>query len=193
MSISSSSSSVADAPFCKFCYLNSMKKLLLLTTLFSALACSKDEESNKTFLDKYNGTSWRLETEKMYSGNMRVIKEIFTFSNGEYFYNYYNSDNIELIEWDGLGLEIINCVQYREGVIEYQTPDAYEAEIEANEPNKFVFIINFRGELLYRIEFVPEGDNLTMSESTIEGYFLDDFTTTHILTKSDQSYSDFCN
>ena len=74
-----------------------------------------------------------------------------------------------------------------------QNKNAYEAEIEANEPNKFVFIINFRGELLYRIEFVPEGDNLTMSESTIEGYFLDDFTTTHILTKSDQSYSDFCN
>ena len=170
-----------------------MKKLLLLTTLFLALACSKDEESNKTFLDKYNGTSWSLETEKMYSGDMIVIKEIFTFSNGEYFYNYYNSDNIELIQWDGGEIEIINCVQYREGVIEYEPKDAYKVEIEANEPNKFVFIINFRGELLYRIEFVPEGDNLIMSESTIDGYFLDDFTTTHILTKSDQSYSDFCN
>ena len=71
--------------------------------------------------------------------------------------------------------------------------DPILAEIEANEPNKFVFIINFRGELLYRIEFVPEGDNLIMSESTIESNFFDDFATTHILTKSDQSYSDFCN
>ena len=170
-----------------------MKKLILLTTLFLAFACSKDEESNKTFLDKYNGTSWNLETKKMYSGDMIVIKEIFTFSNGEYFYNYYNSDRIELIEWDGGEIEIIKCVQYREGVIEYGQQDAYEAEIEANEANRFVFIINFRGELLYRIEFVPEGDNLIMSESTIESNFFDDFTTTHILTKSDQFYSDFCN
>ena len=169
-----------------------MQKLILFFVVVLIVGCSKDDNI-ETFLDKYNGTSWSLETEQMYSGNIRVIKEIFTFSNGEYFYNYYNSDNIELIEWDGLGLEIINCVQYREGVIEYQTPDAYEAEIEANEPNKFVFIINFRGELLYRIEFVPEGDNLIMSESTIEGPYFDDFTTTHILTKSHQSYSDFCN
>ena len=169
-----------------------MKKLILFFVVVLIVGCSKDDEV-ETFLDKYNGTSWRLETEQMYSGNMRVIKEIFTFSNGEYFYNYYNSDNIELIEWDGLGLEIINCVQYREGVIEYEPKDAYKVEIEANAPNKFVFIINFRGELLYRIEFVPEGDNLIMSESTIEGPYFDDFTTTHILTKSDQSYSDFCN
>ncbi len=169
-----------------------MKKLILLTTLLLAFACSKDDEG-ETFLDKYNGTSWSLETEKMYSGDLIVIKEIFTFSNGEYFYNYYNSDNIELIEWDGGGIEIINCIQYREGVIEYEPQDAYEAEIEADESNKFVFIINFRGEILYRIEFVPEGENLLMSESALGDYFFEDFTTTHILTKSDQSYSDFCN
>ena len=144
-------------------------------------------------MDKYNGTSWSLETEKMSSGDLIVIKEIFTFSNGEHFYNYYNSDNIELIQWDGGEIEIIYSVQYREGVIEYEPQDAYKVEIEANELNKFVFTINFRGEILYRIKFVPEGENLSMSESAYGSYFIEDFTKTHILTKSDQSYLDFCN
>ncbi len=157
------------------------KKLILLTTLLLAFACSKDEEG-ETFLDKYDGTSWAI--------NSKII----TFSNGEYFYNYYNSDNIELIEWEGGEIEIINCVQYREGVIEYEPQGDYEVEIEANEPNKLVFTINFRGEILYRIKFVPESENLLMSESLGDWFdFPHDSSTTHILTKSDQSYSDFCN
>ena len=44
-----------------------MKKLILITALFLAFACSKDDESGETFLDKYDGTSWSLETVKMYS------------------------------------------------------------------------------------------------------------------------------
>ena len=77
-----------------------MKKLILFFHVVIIVGCSKDDEV-ETFLDKYNGTSWSIETEQFYSGN--IVKEIVTFSNGEYFYNYYNSDSIELIEWDGPG------------------------------------------------------------------------------------------
>ena len=65
-----------------------MKKLILLTTLFLAFACSKEDEPGETFLDKYNGTSWTEEGEGEvdYKGEPR---EVVTFSNGTYFYNYY--------------------------------------------------------------------------------------------------------
>ena len=56
-----------------------MKKLILLTTIFLAFACSKDDEPGETFLDKYNGTSWTVED----SG------EILTLSNGTCFRNVY--------------------------------------------------------------------------------------------------------
>ena len=71
-----------------------MKKILLLTTLFLAFACSKDDEDGddkssepKTFLEKYDGTSWR--------GDESGESYILTLIDGTYFYNYvdlYNED-----------------------------------------------------------------------------------------------------
>ena len=123
-------------------------------------------------------------------------KEIWNCFSKELIYKacLFNVRTNRLFWHAGAGIDDPNTFdRQKQYISKYGRTIVNEAEIEANEPNKFVFIINFRGELLYRIEFVPEGDNLLMSESTIEGYFLDDFTTTHILTKSDQSYSDFCN
>ena len=74
-----------------------MKKLILITTLLLAFACSKDDEG-ETFLDKYNGTSWSLETEKMYSGDLIVIKEIFTFSSLEHQKVWFSLRNINIVK-----------------------------------------------------------------------------------------------
>ena len=62
-----------------------MKKLLLLTTLFLAFACSKDEGDDnstepRTFLEKYDDTSWR-----------DADSEILTFIDGTYFYNFVDT------------------------------------------------------------------------------------------------------
>jgi hypothetical protein len=60
-----------------------MKKLILLTTLLLAFACSKDDESGETFLDKYDGTSWRIDD-----------SEILTLIDGTYFYNFVNTYDV---------------------------------------------------------------------------------------------------
>ena len=176
-----------------------MKKLLLITSIFLAFACSNveesiDEESSGTFLDIYNQTSWSL-----IRGSQNNINEIITFSNGENFYNYYSSENIEYIDFDGGAIEFVYCIQYREGIVEHWqgvTGD-WEAEIEVNESNKFVCTLSFRGSKVLRNEFESEGENLIMKESfwiwdggeNPEPDFIGDYT----LTKSDQSYSDYCS
>ena len=176
-----------------------MKKLLLITSIFLAFACSNveesiDEESSGTFLDIYNQTSWSL-----IRGSQNNINEIITFSNGENFYNYYSSENIKYIDFDGGPEDIVYCIQYREGVVEHWegvTGD-WEAEIEVNESNKFVCTLSFRGSKVLRNEFESEGENLNMKESF---WIWDggenpepDFTGDYVLTKSDQSYSDYCS
>ena len=90
-----------------------MKRLILITSIFLTFACSNveesiDEESSGTFLDIYNQTSWSL-----IRGSQNNINEIITFSNGENFYNYYSSENIKYIDFDGGPECIVYCIQYR--------------------------------------------------------------------------------
>lgn len=143
-----------------------MKKLILLTTLFLALACSKEDEPGESFLDKYNGTSWTEED----SG------EILTLSNGTYFRNTYFGEPSFLR----------GCIQYKEG-----TNLMYGAEVIINfiknEPNEFFYEIIFNGEELATTKIIPQGENLLMT-STSEGA-----TETTILISSDKSYYDYCN
>ena len=92
-----------------------MKKLILLTTLFLAFACSKEDEPGETFLDKYNGTSW-TEEEEVINGEDAVegdALEVVTFSNGTYFYNYYLGGESYLEEIDSVtfGEEEFECIQ----------------------------------------------------------------------------------
>ena len=156
------------------------KKLLLLTTLFLAFACSKE---NETFLDIYNGTSWAINS------------EIITFSNGEYFYNVYSSEDLELNEahFDGVDtsdFESFNCIQYKEGINTFNGVD-YDIFIEVNEANQLAITSRYDQQIIGMSVFVPDGEDLILTESRFFGE--ESETTKHRLTKSDQSYSDFCN
>ena len=121
-----------------------MKKLLLLTTLFLAFACSKDDEDNssepKTFLEKYDGYSWKDGSET----------EIQGITNGTYFYtfvDYRDPDDIE-------------CGKLKEGV---QTIDGIQAEviISKNEPDEFILELKIDGVLQSRNRWNVNGETLT--------------------------------
>ena len=150
-----------------------MKKLILLTTLLFAFACSKDDEG-ETFLDKYNGTSWTVEGSE----------EILTFSNGTYFYSQYFAGDTFL---EGNEEDTFECIQYKEG-----TNVIFGIEVTfkflKNEADEFLFESTFLGEELGTIKFTPQGENLLMTETSIE-----EGIETTTLIPSDGSYSDYCN
>ena len=145
-----------------------MKKLLLLTTLFLAFACSKDE-SGETFLKKYDGTSWK-------SGS-----EIQGITNGTYFYtfvDYRDPDDIE-------------CIKLKEGG---QTIDGIQAEaiISKNEPDELILEIKIDGVLQSRNRWNVNGETLTDRTT----YFDEDGSSreeTYTWTRTNASYSDYCN
>ena len=153
-----------------------MKKLILLTTLFLAFACSKDDEG-ETFLDKYDGTSWMVEEEEEIDGSG---VEVFTFSNGTYFYS-------QVIGGGPYPGATDDCFQFKEGKnVIFGLEITYK--ILKNEADEFLLEATLLGVEIGTIKFTPQGENLLMTETTIE-----DGTETIILIASDSSYSDYCN
>ena len=153
-----------------------MKKLILLTTLFLAFACSKDDEG-ETFLDKYDGTSWIVEEEEEIDGSG---VEVFTFSNGTYFYS-------QVIGGGPYPGATDDCFQFKEGTnVIFGLEITYK--IIKNKADELLAEATLMGEVLGTIKFTPQGENLLMTETTIE-----DGTETTILIASDSSYSDYCN
>ena len=151
-----------------------MKKLLLLTTLFLAFACSKDDGDDnssepQTFLEKYDGTSWRDDD-----------TEILTLIDGPYFYNFVDMWN-----------DVPECVKLKEGV---QTIDEAQVEvtITKNEPDEMIVEIKLDGILQQRSSLTVNGETLTDRAT----YFDEDGSSsdeTYIWTKTSASYSDYCN
>ena len=153
-----------------------MKKLILLTTLFLAFACSKDDEG-ETFLDKYDGTSWIVEEEEEIDGSG---VEVFTFSNGTYFYS-------QVIGGGPYPGATDDCFQFKEGTnVIFGLEITYK--ILKNKADELLAEATLLGEVLGTIKFTPQGENLLMTETTIE-----DGTETTILIASDSSYADYCN
>ena len=153
-----------------------MKKLILLTTLFLASACSKDDEG-ETFLDKYDGTSWMVEEEEEIDGSG---VEVFTFSNGTYFYS-------QVIGGGPYPGATDDCFQFKEGTnVIFGLEMTYK--ILKNKADELLAEATLLGEVLGTIKFTPQGENLLMTETSI-----DDGTETTILIASNSSYSDYCN
>ena len=151
-----------------------MKKLILITTLFLAFACSKDDESGETFLDKYNSTSWTVEGSE----------EILTFSNGTYFYSQYFAGDTFI---EGNEEDIFECMQYKEGTnVIFGIELTYE--ILKNEADELLFEATLMGQKLGTMKFTPQGENLLMTEISI-----DEGEETTTLISSDSSYDDYCN
>ena len=153
-----------------------MKKLLLLTTLFLAFACSKDDEDGddnssepKTFLEKYDGTSWRDDD-----------TEILTLIDGTYFYNFVFTS-----------FDVPYCNKLKEGV---QTIDGEQLEvtITKNEPDEMIVEIKRGGVLGQRSSLTGNGETLTDRATNFyeDGSSEDE---TYTWTKTSASYSDYCN
>ncbi len=158
-----------------YCYFSGMKKLILLTTLLLAFACSKDDESGETFLDKYDGTSWAVKDPGSDGGGLEII----TFSNGTYFYNYAAGGGAFLGDEDSFA-----CLQYKEGTnVIFGLEVSYK--ILKNEANELFF----EAENIGTIKFTPQGENLLVRESTNE----EGVKATTIWITSESSYSDYCN
>ena len=150
-----------------------MKKLLLLTTLFLAFACSKDEGDDnstepRTFLEKYDDTSWR-----------DADSEILTFIDGTYFYNFVDTS-----------YEDSECTKLKEGV---QTLELGQIEvtITKNEPDEMIVEIKINGVLGQRSRLTGNGETLTERAT----YFDEDGSSdeTYTWTKTSASYFDYCN
>ena len=88
-----------------------MKKLILPLLFLTLINCSKDDEG-ETFLDKYDGTSWRVQdgivnpADEDDDGDGGV--EVFTFSNGTYFYS-------QVVGGGAYPGAIDDCYQFKEG------------------------------------------------------------------------------
>ena len=153
-----------------------MKKLILLTTLFLAFACSKDDEG-ETFLDKYDGTSWMVEEEEEIDGSG---VEVFTFSNGTYFYS-------QVIGGGPYPGATDDCFQFKEGKnVIFGLEITYK--ILKNKADELLAEATLLGEVLGTIKFTPQGENLLMTETSPE-----EGTETAILIPSESSYDDYCN
>jgi hypothetical protein len=146
-----------------------MKKLILLTTLLLAFACSKDDESGETFLDKYDGTSWRIDD-----------SEILTLIDGTYFYNFVNTYD-----------DVPYCNKLKEGV---QTINGEQLEftITKNEPDEMILEIKLGGVLVQRSSLTGNGETMTDRAT----YFDEDGSSsdeTYTWTRTNALYSDYCN
>jgi hypothetical protein len=146
-----------------------MKKLILLTTLLLAFACSKDDESGETFLDKYDGTSWRIDD-----------SEILTLIDGTYFYNFVNTYD-----------DVPYCNKLKEGV-QTINGEQLEVTITKNEPDEMILEIKLGGVLVQRSSLTGNGETLTDRAT----YFDEDGSSsdeTYTWTRTNASYSDYCN
>ena len=147
-----------------------MKKLLLLTTLFLAFACSKDDEGdnneeNQTFLQKYDGMG---------------------FTDGdEYFYFYDDDIFLKYISVDE-GSNI--CWELSEGSNNIDG-DEVTLKIFTNKYNSLRIAMTFVG---YgetdNIEFIPTSNPNSLSVVD-EGDLADSYQ----VNKTTTSYSSLCN
>ena len=146
-----------------------MKKLILLTTLLLAFACSKDDESGETFLDKYDGTSWRIDD-----------SEILTLIDGTYFYNFVNTYD-----------DVPYCNKLKEGV-QTINGEQLEVTITKNEPDEMILEIILGGVLVQRSSLTGNGETMTDRAT----YFDEDGSSsdeTYTWTRTNALYSDYCN
>ena len=100
-----------------------MEKILFLLIGLTVISCSGSDDGDvvnssepQTFLEKYDGTSWRNNE-----------TEIVTFINGTYFYNFVNTDLVGEVY----------CLKIKEGS---QTLEGDEIKfiITKNDPNEFI-------------------------------------------------------
>ena len=146
-----------------------MKKLILLTTLLLAFACSRDDESGETFLDKYDGTSWRIDD-----------SEILTLIDGTYFYNFVNTYD-----------DVPYCNKLKEGV-QTINGEQLEVTITKNEPDEMILEIKLGGVLVQRSSLTGNGETMTDRAT----YFDEDGSSsdeTYTWTRTNALYSDYCN
>ncbi len=130
-----------------------MKKLILLTTLLLAFACSKDDEG-ETFLDKYDGTSWMNEEIEYIDG---IGVEVFTFSNGTYFYS-------QVIGGGPYPGATDDCFQFKEGTnVIFGLEITYK--IIKNKADELLAEATLMGEVLGTIKFTPQGENLQVKDN----------------------------
>jgi hypothetical protein len=144
------------------------KKLFFLTALFLAFACSKDE-SGETFLKKYDGTSWRIND-----------SEILTLIDGTYFYNFVFTSG-----------DVPYCNKLKEGV-QTKNGEQLEVTITKNEPDEMIWENKLGGALVQRSSLTGNGETLTDRAT----YFDEDGSSsdeTYTYTKTNASYSDYCN
>ena len=154
-----------------------MKKLILVTTLLLAFACSKNDESGETFLDTYDGTSWRVEEDEDSDGGG---VEVITFSNGTYIYS-------QVITGGTYPGASNDCFQFKEGPnVIFGLEMTYK--ILKNEADEFLLEATLLEVEMGTIKFAPQGENLLMTETSPEGG-----TERAILIPSESSYDDYCN
>ena len=152
-----------------------MKKLLLLTTLFLAFACSKDEgdgddnsNENQTFLQRYNG--------------VRFLDE----EDGDEYYYFYDDDIfLKNVFTDS---DSNDCWELREGSNNIDG-DIITVKIVKNEYNVLGIAMTFEGAgETDNIEFIPTS-NPNSLRVVDEGYEEDYY----IINKTTTSFSSLCN
>ena len=155
-----------------------MKKVFLLTALLIVFACSKDDAGEnsssepQTFLEKYDGTSWKD------SGT-----EITTFYNATYFYNF--------VDYYDDGESQIECIRVKAG---FQTIDGSQVEVTKNDrPNELLLEISVDGELSRRSRISVEGDMMTDRTTFFDAEDGSTLDVTYIWTRTNALYSDYCN
>ena len=161
-----------------------MKKLILPLLFLTLINCSKDDEG-ETFLDKYDGTSWSVQEEVYTDGEFEEVAdgggvEVFTFSNGTYFYS-------QVVGGGPYPGAIDDCYQFKEGTnVIFGLEITYK--ILKNEADEFLLEATLLGVEIGTIKFTPQGENLLMTETSPE-----EGTETDILIPSESSYDDYCN
>jgi len=159
-----------------------MKKLLLLTTLFLAFACSKDEgdddnsNENQTFLQKYDGMGFKIS------------------DYGEYFYFFDDTFFMASVQEDEVNDGVFDCMLFKEGenILEEDFPPVLMS-IKRNDEDALIYELSYREDgSLYKetgkFTVNASGNELTfiMDEGTDD----EDFDTYY---KTNSSYSSLCN
>ena len=154
-----------------------MKKLLLLTTLFLAFACSKDEgdgdddsNANQTFLQKYDGFGF-------YAGD-EYADEYWFFYDSDVFLKYVDID-------------ISDGECYHESIRTGNTSvdgDSIEIKILKNDQSILTVQVSMTSEGTTEIDTIEfsidsQGNNLTVLEGNDSSIF----------TKTTKSFSSVCN
>ena len=161
-----------------------MKKLILLTTLLLAFACSKEDK--ESFLERYNGISWELENS---NDEFRPIgsDEVLMFSSGT---SFYNVASINQALWDALEEEDITgfwpCQCFEEGDNYWIGARIHNLKILKNNFDTLVQEYRIENELIGQYEFNAEGEYLRCTFQTNFGVL----STT--LIESSESFTDWC-